>query len=261
MHRRTIIRNLRDGYAAIIGELAENDMHAHYSLHYVGSSGGVTVEADGQELDTRYGVVVASWAPHVIHHEAGMTALVISASPLGRLGRSLSAMLGGAQICNAPSGAEPDAVMAAALALHSLPQDPAATHDACGALVTAVNRVSDAAGTDGAQATDPRVVRALQLLAAHTEGFLAAGAVAERIGLSESRFLHLFREQVGMSYRRMQRWVRLAAAFESLCTRGSLTETAHEFGFSDSAHFSRAFHEAFGMAPSVLVHGSRFVQV
>ena len=44
-------------------------------------------------------------------------------------------------------------------------------------------------------------------------------------------------------------------------SRVSLTEIAHEAGFADLAHFSRAFRASFGMTPSLAAKDSRSVQV
>jgi methylphosphotriester-DNA--protein-cysteine methyltransferase len=42
-------------------------------------------------------------------------------------------------------------------------------------------------------------------------------------------------------------------AMRGLSTGKRLTDAAHDAGFSSSAHFSFAFKEMFGLAPSLLV--------
>lgn len=71
--------------------------------------------------------------------------------------------------------------------------------------------------------------------------------------LSESRFLHLFVEQMGLPWRRYVRWRRLLGAVMYASKGASLTESAHHAGFSDSAHFSRVFREMFGINPRAIV--------
>jgi AraC-like DNA-binding protein len=73
-------------------------------------------------------------------------------------------------------------------------------------------------------------------------------------GLSESRFSHWFRERTGMPARGYRKWLRLACAVECVLAGKNLTAAAHEAGFSDQPHFTRAFVEAFGIAPSGVLH-------
>lgn len=78
-------------------------------------------------------------------------------------------------------------------------------------------------------------------------------ALAQRAGLSPSRFLHLFKTETGVPLRRYRIWNRMGAAVRA-CGRGaSLTEAAHAAGFASSAHFSSAFRDMFGMMPSDLL--------
>jgi len=80
-------------------------------------------------------------------------------------------------------------------------------------------------------------------------------AALKQIHLSESRFLHLFVEQVGINWRRYLRWRRLLSAVNDVSKGYSLTESAHRAAFSDASHFSRVFKEMFGSSPrNILRH-------
>ncbi len=68
--------------------------------------------------------------------------------------------------------------------------------------------------------------------------------------LSESRFLHLFSQQVGIPWRRYQLWRKLLLAAKLAVDGKSLTMAAVNAGFSDAAHFSRTFKDMFGVNPS-----------
>lgn len=68
--------------------------------------------------------------------------------------------------------------------------------------------------------------------------------------LSQSRLRHLFVEETQVPFRRHRVWRRLETAMTLALTGLSLTASAHEAGFSDSAHLSRAFREMFGLSPS-----------
>lgn len=84
--------------------------------------------------------------------------------------------------------------------------------------------------------------------------------LADRCHLSSGRFLHLFKEQTGITYRRAQLWNKLMSSFTQIGEM-SFTEIAYRNGFSDSAHFSRAFKENFGFSPRDFLKISQFVQV
>ena len=53
-------------------------------------------------------------------------------------------------------------------------------------------------------------------------------------------------QEVGLQFRTYLLWRRLTLAVNEIVSGTSLTEAAHEAGFSDSAHFSRTFLRMFG---------------
>lgn len=84
--------------------------------------------------------------------------------------------------------------------------------------------------------------------------------VAAAVQLSSHRFMHLFKEEMGLPVRRYLLWLRTNKAVRLLKEGMSLTEAAHEAGFADSAHMSRTFKEMVGIHPSFFFKDSRFVQ-
>ena len=71
--------------------------------------------------------------------------------------------------------------------------------------------------------------------------------VAARLHLSQSRFLHLFTDTVGIAWRPFLLWKRMLCALHHIANDVTATEAAHIAGFSDSAHLSRTFKATFGM--------------
>lgn len=108
-------------------------------------------------------------------------------------------------------------------------------------------------------ALDSRVSRGIESLLAEQENPLSVGEVAANVALSESRFSHLFTEQIGVPVRRYQLWIRLRNAIHLLAKGTSLTDTAHEAGFADSAHLTRTFRQMLGIAPSALLKHSTLI--
>jgi AraC family transcriptional regulator, arabinose operon regulatory protein len=80
------------------------------------------------------------------------------------------------------------------------------------------------------------------------------------VNLSPDRLSHLFTSQVGLSIRSFLQWRKIKAAMALLATGISITDVAHEAGFSDSAHLTRTFRASLGLLPSTLGHG-RHIQV
>lgn len=85
------------------------------------------------------------------------------------------------------------------------------------------------------------------------------GALAQVTGLSESRFNHLFRAEMGVSFRSYRVWSQVRAALGALGTDSRLTQAALEGGFVDSSHFSHMFRKTFGMTPTSVLKPLRDV--
>ena len=78
--------------------------------------------------------------------------------------------------------------------------------------------------------------------------------------LSESRLIHLFKEQIGIPIRVYILWNRLIHAVFAVVNGATMTEAAYTAGFADSAHFSRIFARMLGTAPTGLLKNSQNVQ-
>jgi AraC-like DNA-binding protein len=91
---------------------------------------------------------------------------------------------------------------------------------------------------------------------------LSLPRLARMAGLSESRFMHVFTESVGVPLRPYILWLRLQRASGELMRGASITQAAHRAGFSDAAHLTRTFRRMLGMTPSEVARrsaGSRAV--
>ena len=97
---------------------------------------------------------------------------------------------------------------------------------------------------------DPRGERVMQLLKLDSGLDYNQEQLASMVGLSASRFRHLFSEYADMPFRRYKMWRRLILAIEIIHRGDNLTYAAMEAGFTDSAHFNRCFRDAFGVNPS-----------
>lgn len=102
---------------------------------------------------------------------------------------------------------------------------------------------------------DHRISRSLTLLRERGGETLMRGTLAQHVHLSESRFNHLFRSEMGISFRRYRSWSRLRSALYHVARNQSLTSAALGAGLHDSAHFSRLFQGMIGLSPSQVLGG------
>ena len=107
---------------------------------------------------------------------------------------------------------------------------------------------------------DARIKAALEISRQMPVKKISTKAVAAAVGLSESRFIHLFKYQVGIPLRRYLLWLRLRDAVEQILNGMAFTHAAHHAGFSDSAHLSRTFKQMSGMTLTDYLKNSQFIQ-
>ena len=93
------------------------------------------------------------------------------------------------------------------------------------------------------------------------EATVSANQCAREVGLSTSRFLHLFKENTDVSFRTQRVWKRARRFMDHANRSESLTDVALDLGYSDSSHFSHAIRSSFGLKPKSIRTGSRGLQL
>ena len=97
---------------------------------------------------------------------------------------------------------------------------------------------------------DPRVKEAIELVETNLKGELHADYFARQVGLSVSRFQHLFKNETGTTLVRYMQGVRIERARKLLEeTHLSVKQIVSEVGASDTSHFMRDFRKAQGLSP------------
>jgi AraC-like DNA-binding protein len=107
---------------------------------------------------------------------------------------------------------------------------------------------------------DHRIKSALKIVRRLPVKKISTKEIAKAVCLSESRFTHLFKYQMGIPFRRYLLWLRLRDAVEQVFDGMSFTDAAHHAGFSDSAHLSRTFKQMSGMTLTDYFKNSQFIQ-
>ena len=111
----------------------------------------------------------------------------------------------------------------------------------------------DLAAPAAQRAVDHRVAAAAQRIRVDPTTAVSAQELAAEAGLSESRFLHLFRDELGTSLRRYRIWVRLVHAGTVIAGGANLTEAAVKAGFASPSHLADRFKSTFGLSASQLL--------
>lgn len=131
-------------------------------------------------------------------------------------------------------------------------RDPGRTADERNDLLTVdpdslAARWLDLAAPSSARRIDDRISTAAQWIRSDPARAVSAADIAARVHLSESRFLHLFRQELGTSLRRYRVWVRLLHAATLLDAGANLTTAAAESGFATPSHLAHRFRATFGL--------------
>jgi AraC-like DNA-binding protein len=107
------------------------------------------------------------------------------------------------------------------------------------------------ANTYAARFTDPRIQAAIRSVGDALETGVRVDDLAARLGLSRSRFEHLFKMQTGTTFRRYVRRTRLARAKALLQDpRLRVKEVASRCGYANTSSLTRAFERECGISPS-----------
>lgn len=102
---------------------------------------------------------------------------------------------------------------------------------------------------------DPRMRQALDVIAGRLHEPITLADVAQAVNLSESRFAHLFREELGQTPQRFIEQQRIERA-QQLLERSSLTiaDIAQAVGFQNPFYFTLRFKKATGTSPRAYRH-------
>jgi AraC-like DNA-binding protein len=107
------------------------------------------------------------------------------------------------------------------------------------------------------RALDPRVVRSIAQIDTFSGGPVTAASCAAAAGLSASRFLHLFKEETGISFRAFRAWKRARHLLHFANQNINLAHLAQDIGYPDSTHFSHSIRRFYGLKPRAIFSGSR----
>ena len=105
------------------------------------------------------------------------------------------------------------------------------------------------AGVPPSRRPDARIAAVLSTIRDSDDLRMSLEAAAERVHLSPGRFAHLFKEELGLPFRRYMLWRKVTRAMLAIGKERTL---------ADAAHLTRTFYQMFGIPPSVMMRGDFF---
>ena len=112
-------------------------------------------------------------------------------------------------------------------------------------------------GALAASHVDARIQRVIDDIKLDPSRPLAAEDCARSVHLSFSRFLHLFKQEVGAPFRGFRTWKRARSLLHYVNRDRNLAHVAQDTGYPDSTHFSHSIRQVYGLKPSDIFAGSR----
>lgn len=104
---------------------------------------------------------------------------------------------------------------------------------------------------------DARIRAVIERINADPAAPASAEECAAAVKLSFSRFLHLFKQETGATFRAFRAWKRARSLLHHVRQTGTLTDIALDTGYPDSTHFSHSIRQVYGLRPSDILAGSR----
>ncbi|HYC37077.1 MAG TPA: AraC family transcriptional regulator [Usitatibacter sp.] len=229
----------------------EVPVHAHHTIQvHVATEGAIAVRAVGGEWQVGRGTIVRADVEHAFDAR-GATGAMLMVDPESSEGAHLQHALA------SDITIVPDARLESPVAeLRKFIERPMEAMEA-GALVRHTVQTLCPQGLP-LRKLDRRVGKVLDAIRQSEELRLSLEDAAELVHLSPGRFQHLFKEEVGLPFRRYVLWRKLTRAMLSIGRERTLAAAAQQGDFSDAAHLTRTFHQMFGIPPSVLMRGEFF---
>ncbi|MGF1728384.1 helix-turn-helix transcriptional regulator [Photobacterium kasasachensis] len=229
---------IKAGIVIIYGSSIDASPHRHHAIQLAWPREGYCCKLDNNEISTP--LIIDSNVEHQLQIDEGWILLV---EPTSELGVALSLKLAG----------QPSTIFEASppADIHSDQTDDLTT--LLSPLFKTLELSNQFPLINESQVTDSRIKQLLLELHQCLGGQCIkpdswrASNVAQKLALSESRFLHLFSKEMGIPWRPYLLWCRMICAVRAILNGESATNAAHLAGFSDSAHLSRTFRKTFGM--------------
>jgi len=235
---------IENDWGMFIGKFSDNLFHKHYAIQItIPLFEEIQIESLRKQIKTKKATIVPSNVEHNVNSNYPFTLLLINPIKI---------------FVNSNEIFEPE--LDPINKIQSLSKDLINSNLKAKEFKVQIGNIINELSKDNANQIDDRILKSVEYLKQNKERKVSLTEVAQICHLSESRLLHLFKSETGITFRRAQLWNKISESISSLF-QSSITETAYKFGFSDSAHYSRTFKENFGFTPKTFLKNSQFIQV
>lgn len=239
------------GFLVIARAGGEVPPHAHHAIQvFLALDGTAAIRTAGGEWHEGRGIIVRPDVEHSFDARGAAGALLF-VEPESIEGLWLSAVL--AQDITLAPVARLEKCLAELQAFSDRPLESLEVGDLVRHCVQAF-----CPGVPPSRRLDGRVTTVLKRIRGSGDLRISLEQAAALAHLSSGRFAHLFREQLGLPFRRYMLWRKLTRAMLAIGRETSLTAAAHASDFADAAHLTRTFNQMFGIPPSVFMRGEFF---
>lgn len=239
------------GFLVIAQAGGEVPAHAHHAIQiFLALDGAAAIRTTGSEWREGRGIIVRPDVEHSFNAR-GATGAMLFVDPESSEGAWLQSVLA-QDITLAPAG-RLEKCLAELKAFCERPLESLEVADLVRHCVQAF-----CAGAPPSRRLDARVGTVLRKIREADDLRMPLEQAAELVHLSPGRFAHLFKDQLGLPFRRYMLWRKLTRAMLAIGRETNIAAAAHASDFADAAHLTRTFHQMFGIPPSVMMRGEFF---
>jgi len=239
------------GFFAIGQAGGEVPPHAHHAIQIVlAIEGTMGIRQAGEDWRETRGAIVRPDVEHSFHGRETAGAMLF-VDPESSEGAWLQSGL--TQAITLVPDARLEACLAELRAFRERPLEAMEVGDLIRHCVRAL-----CAGVPPTRRLDPRITAVLAAIRESQDLRISLEDAAQRVRLSAGRLAHLFKDEVGLPFRRYMLWRKLTRAMLAIGQERTLAAAAHDGDFADAAHLTRTFYQMFGIPPSVMMRGGFF---
>jgi AraC-like DNA-binding protein len=220
--------------------LAKNT-HSNHCVMIVVAEELLTITIDSKKIITR-GIIIKSDTSHSIKAEGGLT-ISVYIDPESKTGNSINCLFRQSETLKLEDNNVERII--------TFFRKTSEVHLTESEVVTFLNETL-LQGNSENKAYDERIEKILQHIRSSENYKIKFTALQHLCGLSESRLIHLFKKETGITIRKYILWCRVQQAIRAIASGQTIKQAARQAGFTDAAHLHRTFVAMLGVTPSAL---------
>jgi len=230
-------------YAGLLGKPSRRTLGAYAS--YLGLDGPLELSLDGHAWRPCALATVPPYVPHHVRHATGRIGLILVEPE------------------TVPPDAMPDWLSGeSAAAAEALLERARQIRRQLGRAPRAIDFDAALFGQPLARRQfDPRIQAVVDAIKRDPCSQATGAEYAGSVHLSLSRFIHLFGQEMDVTFRRFRAWRRARYVLQQATSSAPLLDIAMAAGYADATHFSHSIRQACGLTPRDILAGSRSLEL